>query len=201
MWALSEVVRGSIRYLAQWASSVSGENMDQVLLLNATFEPLKVIDWKRAIKLLTLGKVEVLEEHDREIRSVTFAVRLPSVLRLLRFVRHRNKEVKFSRLNIYARDGFRCQYCGKKFEGRDLTFDHVVPRRKGGQTEWTNIVTACYRCNRKKGARTLKEAGLRILKNPVKPDWVPFIMVTIGVKSVPDSWIDYLYWTVELRRR
>ena len=175
--------------------------MDQVLLLNATFEPLKVIHWKRAVKLLTLGKVEVLEEYNREIRSVTFALKLPSVLRLLRFVRHRNKEVKFSRLNIYARDAFRCQYCGRKFETKDLTFDHVVPRRQGGQTEWSNIVTACYRCNRKKGGRTLKQSRLQLLKKPVKPDWVPFIMVTIGVKSVPDSWRDYLYWNLELRGR
>ncbi len=172
--------------------------MEQVLLLNATFEPLKVIDWKRAIRLLTLGKVEVLKEYDRQIRSVSFAVKLPSVLRLLRFVRYRKKEVKFSRVNIYARDGFRCQYCGKKSESQDLTFDHVVPKRHGGRTEWTNIVTSCYRCNRRKGGNTLKGAGLRLIKRPVKPDWVPFIMITIGVRSVPDSWRDYLYWTVEL---
>jgi 5-methylcytosine-specific restriction endonuclease McrA len=175
--------------------------MDHVLLLNATFEPMKVIDWKRAIKLLALGKVEVLEEYDKEIRAVTFAIRIPSVLRLLSFVRHRNKEVKFSRLNIYARDEFRCQYCGKHFESRDLTFDHVVPRRQGGRTEWTNIVTACYRCNRKKGGRTLKQSGLQLLKKPTKPSWVPFIMVTIGVTSVPDSWRDYLYWNAELQGR
>lgn len=173
--------------------------MEQVLLLNATFEPLKVIDWKRAIRLLTLGKVEVLEEYNREVRSVTFALRLPSVLRLLRFVRYRKKDIRFSRVNIYARDGFRCQYCGKKFESRDLSFDHVVPKRYGGKTEWTNIVTACCRCNRIKGGRTLKEVGLRLLKRPVKPSWVPFIMVTVGVKSVPDGWLDYLYWNVELQ--
>ena len=172
--------------------------MEQILLLNATFEPLKVIDWKRAIRLLTLGKVEVLEEYDREIRSVTFALKLPSVLRLLRFVRYRKKEVKFSRLNIYARDEFRCQYCGKKFEPRDLSFDHVVPKRFGGKTEWTNIVTACCRCNRRKGGRVLKDAGLRLLKNPTKPAWVPFMMVTIGLQSVPNAWRDYLYWTAEL---
>jgi 5-methylcytosine-specific restriction endonuclease McrA len=172
--------------------------MEQVLLLNATFEPLKVIDWKRAVRLLTLGKVEVLEEYDREIRSVTFALKLPSVLRLLRFVRYRKKEIKFSRLNIYARDEFRCQYCGKKFEPRNLSFDHVVPKRFGGKTEWTNIVTACCRCNRRKGGRVLKDAGLRLLKKPTKPAWVPFLMVTIGLPSVPSAWRDYLYWTAEL---
>lgn len=174
--------------------------MEQVLLLNATFEPLKVIDWKRAVRLLTLGKVEVLEEYDKEIRSVTFALKLPSVLRLLRFVRYRKKEIKFSRVNIYARDKFCCQYCGKKFEPKDLSFDHVIPRRYGGKTEWTNIVTACCKCNRTKGGRTLKEAGLRLLKKPTKPSWVPFITVTVGVKSVPDAWFNYLYWNAELQR-
>jgi 5-methylcytosine-specific restriction endonuclease McrA len=173
--------------------------MEQVLLLNATFEPLKVIDWKRALKLLTLGKVEVLEEYGKEVRAVTFAVRLPSVLRLLRFVKNRKKEIKFSRLNIYARDEFRCQYCGEKSESRDLTFDHVVPRRKGGKTEWTNIVTACYRCNRIKGGRPLRETDLRLLKKPVKPDWVPFIIVSVGIRSVPEIWLDYLYWNAELK--
>ncbi len=175
------------------------EGMEQVLLLNATFEPLNVIDWKRAIRLLTLGKVEVVEEYDREIRSVTFAVKLPAVLRLLNFVRHRKKHVKFSRLNIYARDGFRCQYCGQKFESQNLTFDHVVPKRYGGKTEWSNIVTCCHRCNRIKGGRLLEDAGLKLLKKPVKPDWVPFIMISVSVKSVPESWRDYLYWNVELK--
>lgn len=172
--------------------------MEQVLLLNATFEPLKVIDWKRAIRLLTLGKVEVLEEYERDIHSVTFAIKLPSVLRLLRFVRYRKRDIKFSRLNIYARDGFRCQYCGQKFESKDLSFDHVVPKRHGGKTEWTNIVTSCCMCNRIKGGRTMKEADFRLLKKPVKPSWVPFIMVTIGVRSVPNAWLDYLYWNAEL---
>lgn len=172
--------------------------MEQVLLLNATFEPLKLIDWKRAMRLLTLGKVEVLEQYEREIHAVTFAIKLPSVLRLFRFVRYRKKEIKFSRVNIYARDGFRCQYCGEKSESEDLTFDHVVPKRYGGKTEWTNIVTSCFRCNRAKGGGTLREAGLKLLKKPIKPDWVPFIMITIAVKTVPDSWRDYLYWNVEL---
>ena len=172
--------------------------MEQVLLLNATFEPLKVIDWKRAIRLLTLEKVEVLEEYDREIRSVTFAIKLPAVLRLLRYVKYRKKDIKFSRANIYARDNFSCQYCGHKFESQDLTFDHVTPKRYGGRTEWRNIVTSCYRCNRVKGGKPLREVGFKLRKKPVKPDWVPFLMITISARSVPDSWRDYLYWNLEL---
>ena len=182
-----------------WASRYWKVMMEQVLLLNATFEPLKVIDWKRAIRLLTLGKVEVLEEYDMEIRSVTFAIKLPAVLRLLRYVRYRKRDIKFSRANIYARDNFKCQYCGHRFESQDLTFDHVVPKRYGGKTEWSNIVTCCYRCNGKKGARTLKDSGFKLRKKPVKPDWVPFLMITIGVRAVPESWQDYLYWNLELK--
>jgi 5-methylcytosine-specific restriction endonuclease McrA len=173
--------------------------MEQVLLLNATFEPLKVIDWKRAIRLLTLEKVEVLEEYDREIHSVTFAVKLPAVLRLLRYIRYRKKDIKFSRANIYARDNFHCQYCGHGFESQDLTFDHVIPKRYGGKTEWSNIVTSCYRCNRAKGGKGLREAGLKLRKKPVKPDWVPFLMITIRARNVPGSWRDYLYWNLELK--
>jgi 5-methylcytosine-specific restriction endonuclease McrA len=173
--------------------------MEQVLLLNATYEPLKVIDWKRAIRLLTLEKVEVLEEYDREIRSVTFAIKLPAVLRLLRYIRYRKKDIKFSRANIYARDNFQCQYCGRRFESQDLTFDHVVPKRYGGKTEWGNIVTSCYRCNRVKGGKSLREVDFQLKKKPVKPDWVPFLMITIRAKSVPDSWRDYLYWNLELQ--
>ncbi len=173
--------------------------MERVLLLNATFEPLKVIDWKRAIRLLTLEKVEVLEEYDREVRSITFAIKLPSVLRLLRYVKYRKKDIKFSRANIYARDNFQCQYCGDSFESQDLTFDHVIPKRYGGKTEWSNIVTSCYRCNRVKGGKVLKEVGFKLRKKPVKPDWVPFLMITISARSVPDSWRDYLYWNLELK--
>ena len=102
-----------------------------------------------------------------------------------------------TRKNIIKRDGGRCQYCGRK-RGQ-MTVDHVVPKRYGGKTEWTNIVTCCYGCNRIKGGGTLKEAGLKLLKKPVKPDWVPFLMITIRVKSVPEAWRDYLYWNLELQ--
>src|SRR5689334_7145196 len=107
--------------------------MEQALLLNATYEPITVIDWQKAVTLLTLGKVEVLENHDREIRSVTFAIKLPAVVRLLRYVRVRRTEVvPFTRANIYARDEYSCQYCGAQFASEDLTYDHVVPAAQGG---------------------------------------------------------------------
>ncbi len=172
--------------------------MEHVLLLNITYEPLRIINWKKAITLLLLGKVEVLEEYSREIRSVSFTIRLPSVVRLLRMVKRPKSPVKFSRQNIYARDKYRCQYCGQKFPSEELTYDHVIPRSRGGKTEWENIVTCCVNCNRRKGGKTPAEAGMRLIRKPVKPTWVPALRITIGFREVPQSWRDYLYWNVEL---
>jgi len=172
--------------------------MEQVLLLNITYEPLKIINWKRAITLFLLGKVEVLEEYGQEIHSVSFTVRLPSVVRLLRLVRRPGRSVKFSRQNIYTRDKYRCQYCGKKYPSEELTYDHVIPKSRGGRTEWKNIVTCCIPCNRLKGGQTPAEAGMSLIGKPGRPAWMPSIRITIGFKEVPDAWRDYLYWNVEL---
>ncbi|MGD8388194.1 MAG: HNH endonuclease [Desulfobacteraceae bacterium] len=172
--------------------------MEQVLLLNLSYEPLKVINWKKAITLLCLGKVEVIEEYGRDIRSVSVTIRLPSVVRLLRMVKRPKRPVRFSRQNIYARDRYRCQYCGSRFPSEELTYDHVLPRSRGGKTEWENIVTCCVACNRKKGGRTPEEAHMRLIRKPVRPTWVPALRITIGIKEVPNTWRDYLYWNVEL---
>ena len=108
--------------------------MEQTLLLNATYEPLKVVHWQKAITLLYQGKVEVISEHDREIRAVSFRIKLPSVIRLLRYIKIKRRfdYVPFSRANIYARDNHSCQYCGDQFPTSELTFDHVVPVAQGG---------------------------------------------------------------------
>jgi 5-methylcytosine-specific restriction endonuclease McrA len=172
--------------------------MEHVLLLNITYEPLRIINWKKAITLLLLCKVAVLEEYSREIRSVSFTIRLPSVVRLLRMVKRPKSPVKFSRQNIYARDKYKCQYCGQRFSSEELTYDHVIPRSRGGKTEWENIVTCCVDCNRRKGGRTPAEAGMKLIRKPVKPTWVPALRITIGFREVPQSWRDYLYWNVEL---
>lgn len=172
--------------------------MEQVLLLNITYEPLRIINWKKAITLLVLGKVEVLEEYTSEIHSVSFTIKLPSVVRLLRMVKKPNTPIKFSRQNIYARDQYRCQYCGQKFLLADLTYDHVLPKSRGGKTAWENIVTCCFKCNRKKGGKTPKEAGMKLVRRPFCPKWIPAVKITIGVRDVPQSWRDYLYWNVEL---
>jgi 5-methylcytosine-specific restriction endonuclease McrA len=170
----------------------------RTLVLSQAYEPIKVVSWQRALTLLTLGKVEVLEEYDHSVRAVTFVVRVPAVIRLLRAFRRRRLPVKFTRVNIYARDRYRCQYCGDRRPIGELTFDHVVPRRAGGRTEWTNIVTACQECNLRKGGRTPVQAGMLLRVPPVRPDWVPAVSITISLRSVPDAWRDYLYWTAEI---
>ena len=175
--------------------------MEQTLLLNATYEPLQVVHWRRALTLLFSGKAEVVAEYEREIHSVSFSVRLPSVLRLLRFVKisRHHRRVKFSRANIYVRDRHCCQYCGRKCPTDELTFDHVIPIVQGGGKSWENIVTCCVRCNHKKGGRTPQEAGLSLVRRPAAPHWIGGkITFSIGYRSAPDSWRDYLYWNVEL---
>jgi 5-methylcytosine-specific restriction endonuclease McrA len=174
--------------------------MEQTLLLNATYEPLRVVHWQKAITLWCQGKVEIVAEYDREVRSVTFSMRLPSVIRLLRRIRVRRtaEYVPFSRANIYARDKHSCQYCGVRFASGELTFDHVVPVAQGGRKDWENIVTCCISCNRRKGGRTPAQAGMRLVRSPKRPAKVPAVRVTFGLRNAPDSWRDYVYWNVEL---
>ena len=173
-------------------------NASRTLLLSQGYEPITVISWQRAITLLSLGKVEVVEEHDGELRAVSLVIKIPAVVRLLRAFRRNPKPVKFSRINIYARDGYRCQYCGDKCSAAQLTYDHVVPRARGGRTTWENIVSCCYPCNRDKGNRTPAEAKLTLRAVPTRPTWVNAIAIRISTRSVPDAWRDYLYWTSEI---
>jgi 5-methylcytosine-specific restriction endonuclease McrA len=176
--------------------------MEQTLLLNASYEPLKVVHWQKAITLWCQGKVEVIAVHDREIRAVSFSLKLPSVIRLLRFVKIKRRfdYVPFSRANIYGRDNHTCQYCNEIFSKEDLTFDHVVPVAQGGRKDWENIVTCCVTCNRKKGGRTPEEAGMTLVRHPRRPESSSAVRLTIRfeVRKTPESWRDYLYWNVEL---
>jgi 5-methylcytosine-specific restriction endonuclease McrA len=168
--------------------------MERVLLLNATYEPLRVISWKRAISLLTLDKVEVLETYDREVRSVTLAIRLPAVVRLLNLVRFRKHTIRFSRENIYIRDRYKCQYCGGKKDACDLTYDHVIPKAMGGKTAWENIVTCCLPCNKKKGGRTPAQARMSLIGQAKRPSWHPMLMITLRISNTPDLWRNYLFY-------
>jgi len=178
--------------------------MEQTLLLNATYEPLKIVHWQKAITLLCQGKVEVIDVYDREIRAVSFSIKLPSVIRLLRYIKIKRRfdYVPFSRANIYARDHSSCQYCGEAFPTSELTFDHVVPVAQGGRKDWENIVTCCVMCNRKKGGRTPTEAGMHLRRMPKRPESASALAlalrITVGLRHAPESWRDYLYWNVEL---
>jgi 5-methylcytosine-specific restriction endonuclease McrA len=171
---------------------------EHVLLLNASFEPLNIINWKKALKLIFLGKVEVVEETEDRVRSASLSINIPSVIRLMRFVSFKKREVKFSRQNIYTRDRFQCQYCGEKLKTEDLTYDHVIPRSRGGKTEWHNIVTCCIPCNRRKGGKTPEEACISLIRKPSKPIWLWGFHARFSPMNAPESWRDYLYWNVEL---
>lgn len=161
--------------------------MQSVLLLNASYEPLKVISWQRAVTLFFMGKVEVVEEYDHHIRSVSLVLRAPAVVRLLQFVKIGRKSPPLCRANILARDDFECQYCGHELSSKEATLDHVVPRSQGGRTSWENIVCCCPSCNRRKGGRTPAEARMLLRKKPVKPDWLPVLNMRLNGK-VPLSW-------------
>jgi len=174
--------------------------MEQTLLLNASYEPLKIVHWQKAITLRCQGKVEVIAEYDREVRSVSISFRLPSVIRLLRYIKMKRRfdYVPFSRANIYARDDHSCQYCGESFPTTELTFDHVTPVAQGGRKDWENIVTCCVTCNRRKGGRTPEEAGMHLRRMPRRPESMPALRITIRLHTAPESWRDYLYWNAEL---
>ena len=166
--------------------------MQSVLLLNASFEPLKVISWQRAVSMFFLGKVEVVEEYDHKIRSVSLVIKAPAVVRLLRYIKVGKKSPPLCRSNILARDNFQCQYCSVDLTSREATLDHVIPRSQGGRTSWENLVCACSACNRKKGGKTPQEARMQLLKKPVKPDWLPVLSMRFHGR-VPISWQTFLF--------
>ena len=167
--------------------------MQPALLLNATYEPLVVVSWKKAITMVLLGKAEVLEAQDALVRSSHREHILPSVLRLLDRVHSPRRAVQFSRVNVYRRDGFRCQYCREALPVGRLTFDHVVPRSRGGETSWENIVTSCGPCNRTKGDRTPVEAGMPLERTPREPRWWPFSMSSWDAEDHPERWRPYMW--------
>jgi len=138
-----------------------------VLVLNQSYEPLNVCQARRAVVLLYRGKAELLEDGRGEIRSVSQAFPLPSVIRLIYLIKHHRAQCRLSRLEVFSRDRFVCQYCGR--ETRQLTLDHVIPRHQGGQHVWENVVSACIPCNHRKAGRTPEQARMRLIRQPRAP--------------------------------
>jgi 5-methylcytosine-specific restriction endonuclease McrA len=176
----------------------------ETLVLNATYEPVARVSWKRAVTLMFEGKVEVVEVYeDTLVRSVTIAIKMPSVIRFLRMIRQCRQTPKFSRENVFARDGGRCQYCSKKIARPEATYDHVIPRSRGGKTTWENVVIACVPCNQRKGAQTPERCGLQLQSKPCRPKRLPGVRLTFTFhKGMPHSWrnwlLDMTYWNGEL---
>lgn len=162
----------------------------ETLVLDISYLPVARVSWQRALALLSLGKIEVVEEYaDRTIRAVTFEIKMPSIVRFLKAARARKKVVKFSRENVYLRDRGRCQYCNQHVPREEITYDHVVPRSQQGTTTWTNVVIACMPCNQAKGCRTPAQAKMQLLTVPVQPKRLPEQRFTITWrKDMPETW-------------
>ena len=198
-----------------------------VLVLNRHYMAIRVINARRAFSMLCRDLAEVVAAEDgsyagynfetwREVsqarlrfapdkddwvRTVRFQIAVPRIIRLLGYDRLPRQEVKFNRRNIFARDGNHCQYCGKKFPSNELSLDHVKPRSQGGASTWENLVCACTRCNIRKGGRTPAEAGIKLIRVPVKPKRSPLLTLRLGQERYA-SWkqfLDNAYWSVELK--
>jgi 5-methylcytosine-specific restriction endonuclease McrA len=174
------------------------------LVLNADYQPLSYFPlslwgWQDAVKAMFLDRVAVVSYYDREIRSPSFRLRLPSVVALKEYVQQSHYP-PFTRFNLFLRDRFACQYCGVRSRAEDLTFDHVKPRSRGGQTSWDNIVTACTRCNLHKANKLPSECGMPPRTPPRRP--TTYELQRAGRAFPPnylhESWRDFLYWDTEL---
>jgi 5-methylcytosine-specific restriction endonuclease McrA len=164
----------------------------RVLLLNSWYLPHSIIPWHAAIKLVYEASVDVVAEYAETISSPSVTWQMPAVVRLKKVYKNRRKEVKFSRMNVYTRDNFTCQYCGTKHAWAQLSYDHVVPRAHGGQTTWSNIVTACYGCNSRKGKRSCDESGMFPINVPKRPAWLVRPGLMVELERAPVEWHPYL---------
>lgn len=194
----------------------------QVLVLNRSFLPVHVTTVRRAFTLLYIGLAKAVDEEfktfdfdswaalsaavgqEDSIGMVGRAVRIPRVIVLQAYDRLPKRHVRFSRLNIYARDRNTCQYCGRAYPKHELNLDHVVPRSQGGTSNWENIVCCCLTCNRIKGGRTPEEAGMRLVSRPRRPRWTPYMNVSPkGARY--KAWapfldtVDLSYWNAQLK--
>ena len=190
----------------------------KVLVLNRSYLPIHITVVRRALSLLYQGIARAVDDQYRtfdfaswldlaaeedSIGLVNRAIRVPRVILLQGYDRIPRRYVRFSRFNIYSRDQNRCQYCGRQFPRAELNLDHVVPRSKGGTSIWDNVVCSCHRCNRLKGGRTPAEAGMRLIRQPRRPQWTPFMTETYSLRRYKEwmpflSAVDAAYWNTEL---
>jgi 5-methylcytosine-specific restriction endonuclease McrA len=177
----------------------------RTLVLDKGYQPHGIISWQDAVGLLFQDKADLVESYEErlmtdeqaataEANGWTILIKIPAVVRLVGRIR-RKKSVKFSRINVLTRDNFCCQYCGQQLPTRQLNYDHVTPRSRGGRTVWENIVACCYPCNAKKDNRTPREARMHLRKPPVKPKSLPIVAYHIDASdSIPDAWRNWVYW-------
>ncbi len=161
-----------------------------VLVLNQNYQPLNVCNARRAVVLVGRGKAEMLQNGRGFIHTPTRAFPLPSIIRLFSLVRRPLVHRRLSRREVFLRDGFTCQYCGR--EARDLTLDHVIPRFRAGPHSWENVVSACIPCNHRKAGQTPKEAGMRLLRIPRPPKPNPYHQ--FSYRSLPEEWLQFIPW-------
>ncbi len=165
--------------------------MDGVLVLNHNYQPLNVTNVRRALGLVCLGKAHTVEVDSRIFRSERRAIRMPTVLRLNHYVRRPTPVLRVSRKGIFARDNHTCQYCGSR--NGALTIDHVAPRERGGPTDWSNLVCCCTKCNNRKGNRSPEQAGMRLLRRPIRPKFIPYISYSKFLAAAANPvWRPYL---------
>src|SRR5215813_12505166 len=192
-----------------------------VLVLNRHYQPIHVTTVKRAFSLLYLGVARALDRQmetfdfeswsqlstevgDDVIHTASRMIRVPRVIILQFYDRIPRTKVRFSRLNIYARDNNTCQYCGRHLPRSQLNLDHVIPRAQGGRTAWENVVCCCVACNLRKGARTPEQAGVSLMQPPSRPRWTPVFRTPEG-RVAYREWLPFLgladaaYWNVELQ--
>lgn len=188
-------------FRTQFVRDPIGLKQHPALVLNADYRPLSYYPlslwpWQEAVKAAVLDRVQILAEYDVVARSQNLEIPIPSVVVLKDYVKP-VRRIAFTRFNLFLRDEFMCQYCGAK---GDLTFDHVVPRARGGVTSWENVVAACSPCNLKKGSKSMRAAGMSLRKTPCQPS--SEMLRDMGRKFPPnhlhESWLDFLYWDAEL---
>lgn len=185
---------------------MTGPDAAPALVLNADFRPLSYFplslwSWQDAVKAVFLDRVNIVSQYETVVRSPSFEMRLPSVIALKEYV-HQSRRPAFTRFNVFLRDRFTCQYCAERFPTQELTFDHVIPRSRGGRTTWENVVTACGTCNLFKGNHMPRDIGMAPITVPKQPNAYELQQCGRGFPPnyLHESWRDYLYWDIELEQ-